>query len=560
MYNDNYPNSFEGNQNQPDNGVNGQGGGSDVSGTETSAQGQPGAFSGQPGQNAGSFGRQDTSGEGYGSYQNRQDNYQYHNYYDERYRGGQQGGYQNQGGGYGAPGGFNSSGYHNGGSGKDGKPPRRKHSAGKIIAAIALIVVFAAFCGGISFIAVHSIQNQLDGAKTAGNPQAEAVLPENGQAAQNDQSTAQIPDKGQIASSGTIRESGNVTAVVTDVTDVVYKVMPACVSITNNFTQQVQDFWGQTYSQDEEASGSGIIIGQNDTELLIVTNNHVVDGADTLHIQFIDGENVEAQVKGTDSSVDLAVIAVKLDHIAEDTKKAICVAQMGDSDSLKIGEPAIAIGNALGYGQSVTTGVISALNRTLEISETGTSNALIQTDAAINPGNSGGALLNINGEVVGINSNKIGGSVVEGMGYAIPISTAKPIIEELMTHETKDKVSDEVRGYLGISCINVTSDLSQNFNMPEGIFVAQVYEGTGAARAGLVRGDIVTAFDGTKVRSQEELTKLMEYYKAGETVEITIMQGSPTGYKSKNVQVVLSSYDELNAGSQKSQEQQQTRP
>ena len=347
--------------------------------------------------------------------------------------------------------------------------------------------------------------------------------------------------------------TGNVTAVVNDVTEVVERVMPASVSITNNFTQQVQDFWGQTYSQNEEASGSGIIIGQNDTELLIVTNNHVVDGAEELHVQFIDGEVVEAQVKGTDSAVDLAVIAVELDKIKAETKNAICIAEMGDSDSLKIGEPAIAIGNALGYGQSVTTGVISALNRSLEVSEKGSSTALIQTDAAINPGNSGGALLNIKGQVIGINSSKILGTTVEGMGYAVPISTAKPIIEELMTHETKSRVSDEDRGYLGISCINVTSDLSENFNMPEGIFVAQVYEGTGADKAGLVRGDIITEFDGTAVRSQEDLTRLMGYYKAGETVEITIMQGSPTGYQAKNVQVTLSSYDEVNESTQRSQ-------
>ena len=269
--------------------------------------------------------------------------------------------------------------------------------------------------------------------------------------------------------------------------------MPACVSITNNFTQTVQDFWGQIYSQDETASGSGIIIGENEQELLIVTNNHVVDSTEQLYVQFIDGETVEAQVKGTDASADLAVIAVKLDTIADSTKQEICIAKMGDSDSLKIGEPAIAIGNALGYGQSVTTGVISALNRKIESSNSEEGTSLIQTDAAINPGNSGGALLNMRGEVIGINSNKIGGSSIEGMGYAIPISTARPIIEDLMERQTRTKYSEEERGYLGISCINVTSDLSENFSMPQGIFVAQVYPGTGAEAAGLVRGNIVTS-------------------------------------------------------------------
>ena len=390
-------------------------------------------------------------------------------------------------------------------------------------------------------------------AETAQDGQTQGSAAQDSEDLDGDAQTPQ-QDSG-IESAGTIQESGEVTAVVTDVTDVVEKVMPACVSITNNFTEQVQDFWGQIYSQDEEASGSGIIIGENDSELLIVTNNHVVDSADTIHVQFIDGENVEAQIKGTDPAVDLAIIAVNLDDIPFSTREEIRIAQMGDSDALKIGEPAIAIGNALGYGQSVTTGVISALNRTLEVSETGSSNALIQTDAAINPGNSGGALLNINGEVIGINSSKIGGNVVEGMGYAIPISTARPIIEELMQRETKSRVSAEERGYLGISCINVTSDLSETFGMPEGIFVAQVYEGTGADRAGLVRGDIITAFAGTTVRNQDELTRQMEYYKAGETVEITIMQGSPTGYQPKNVEITLSSYDELNEGSQRAQDQ-----
>lgn len=546
MNNGNYPNDFE--EKQPDGGQNMEG--------AAREDGQGGA----QGQN------------GYGSYQNRQDSYQYRNYYSERYRGdqnqGEQGGCQgNSGVGYGYQG--------SGGHGNGQRGPGKKNSKGRIIAAVVLIVVFVGFCGGISWLAVNSLQEQLASAAVqesqapAGpdsqdfeeaQPQAAAEEPvSDGQGASEGQfaSGSQGALGGQIASAGTIRESGSVTAVVTDVTDVVEKVMPACVSITNNYTEQFQDFWGQSYSRDEEASGSGIIIGENDTELLIVSNNHVVDGADALHVQFIDGAVLEAQVKGVDSSVDLAVVAVKLEDIGEETKRAICIAQMGDSDHLKIGEPAIAIGNALGYGQSVTTGVISALNRTLEVSETGTSNALIQTDAAINPGNSGGALLNINGEVVGINSNKIGSSLVEGMGYAIPISTARPIIEELMTHETKSKVADEDRGYLGISCINVTSEITETFSMPEGIFVAQVYEGTGADRAGLVRGDIITAIDGTTVRNQEELTKQLSYYKAGETVEITIMQGSPNGFQAKNVQITLSTYDEVNEGSLRSQEQQE---
>lgn len=583
MYNGNYPNDYEENQGRTENAAQQSGAGTrygqDAQSSQNAqnsqnAQDSQGAQNGQNAQNS-------SNAQNGQNAQGAQDGYQYHNYYNDRYRGSQNG-YQNQGsfngyqsesgyqgangpyygqngnGGYGQDNGSyqnyggGNAGFNGGSNGRDSRNSRRrdKKSKGRVVLAVALAVVFVAFCAGISWMAVSSLQQQIASATV------ETVEPEtvpDKQAGTQQQEEIQIPKEDQIASAGSSQVTGNVTAVVTDVTEVVERVMPASVSITNNFTQQVQDFWGQTYSQNEEASGSGIIIGQNDTELLIVTNNHVVDGAEELHVQFIDGEVVEAQVKGTDSAVDLAVIAVELDKIKAETKNAICIAEMGDSDSLKIGEPAIAIGNALGYGQSVTTGVISALNRSLEVSEKGSSTALIQTDAAINPGNSGGALLNIKGQVIGINSSKILGTTVEGMGYAVPISTAKPIIEELMTHETKSRVSDEDRGYLGISCINVTSDLSENFNMPEGIFVAQVYEGTGADKAGLVRGDIITEFDGTAVRSQEDLTRLMGYYKAGETVEITIMQGSPTGYQAKNVQVTLSSYDEVNESTQRSQ-------
>lgn len=590
MYNGNYPNDYEENQGRTENAAQQSGAGTrygqDAQSSQNAqnsqnAQDSQGAQNGQGGQNA----QNSSNAQNGQNAQGAQDGYQYHNYYNDRYRGSQNG-YQNQGsfngyqsesgyqgangpyygqngnGGYGQDNGSyqnyggGNAGFNGGSNGRDSRNSRRrdKKSKGRVVLAVALAVVFVAFCAGISWMAVSSLQQQIASATV------ETVEPEtvpDKQAGTQQQEEIQIPKEDQIASAGSSQVTGNVTAVVTDVTEVVERVMPASVSITNNFTQQVQDFWGQTYSQNEEASGSGIIIGQNDTELLIVTNNHVVDGAEELHVQFIDGEVVEAQVKGTDSAVDLAVIAVELDKIKAETKNAICIAEMGDSDSLKIGEPAIAIGNALGYGQSVTTGVISALNRSLEVSEKGSSTALIQTDAAINPGNSGGALLNIKGQVIGINSSKILGTTVEGMGYAVPISTAKPIIEELMTHETKSRVSDEDRGYLGISCINVTSDLSENFNMPEGIFVAQVYEGTGADKAGLVRGDIITEFDGTAVRSQEDLTRLMGYYKAGETVEITIMQGSPTGYQAKRVQVTLSSYDEMNESTQRSQEEAQ---
>ena len=488
--------------------------------------------------------------------------YEYQNYYNDRYRGDdskQKYGYQ---------------------PGVQQTPaPKKRDSAGKWIAVSALVVIFVCVCIGIGLIGVYSIRsaNQLDSASVGvlevapdagddaknqeddGN-HAATDSPERSEAGRSGDSSLTedtTAGEGQVAAASEIAQQQSASAVVTDVTQVVEAVMPACVSITNNFTQTVQDFWGQTYSQDETASGSGIIIGENEQELLIVTNNHVVDSTEQLYVQFIDGETVEAQVKGTDASADLAVVAVKLDTIANSTKQEICIARMGDSDSLKIGEPAIAIGNALGYGQSVTTGVISALNRTIESSNSEEGTSLIQTDAAINPGNSGGALLNMRGEVIGINSNKIGGSSIEGMGYAIPISTARPIIEDLMERQTRTKYSEEERGYLGISCINVTSDLSENFSMPQGIFVAQVYSGTGAEAAGLVRGNIVVAFDGVTVQNQEELTKQMQYYKAGESVEITIMVNSANGYQQKNVTVTLSSYDQINAASKAAQESKQ---
>lgn len=488
--------------------------------------------------------------------------YEYQNYYDDRYRGDdskQKYGYQ--------PG------------AQQTPAPKKADSAGKWIAVGALVVIFICVCIGISLIGVYSIQtaNQQDSPsvgvlEVAPDAGDDAEIQENdGNSAATDSSESSeaglsgdssltegtTTEDGQVAAASEIAQQQSASAVVTDVTQVVEAVMPACVSITNNFTQTVQDFWGQTYSQDETASGSGIIIGENEQELLIVTNNHVVDSTEQLYVQFIDGETVEAQVKGTDASADLAVVAVKMDTIANSTKQEICIARMGDSDSLKIGEPAIAIGNALGYGQSVTTGVISALNRKIESSNSEEGTSLIQTDAAINPGNSGGALLNMRGEVIGINSNKIGGSSIEGMGYAIPISTARPIIEDLMERQTRTKYSEEERGYLGISCINVTSDLSENFSMPQGIFVAQVYSGTGAEAAGLVRGNIVVAFDGVTVQNQEELTKQMQYYKAGESVEITIMVNSANGYQQKNVTVTLSSYDQINAASKAAQESKQ---
>ncbi len=324
---------------------------------------------------------------------------------------------------------------------------------------------------------------------------------------------------------------------VTDVTDIADKAMPSVVSITNMSVQEVQSFFGGVEQFESESMGSGIIIAQNETELLIVTNNHVVEGNESLTVTFIDEESVKANVKGTDSKLDVAVVAVNLDDIKDSTKESIALAQMGDSTDLKVGEPAIAIGNALGYGQSVTSGIISAVDREIE----GYDGKLIQTDAAINPGNSGGALLNASGEVIGINVAKVAEDAVEGMGYAIPISNAKDVIDELMTRETRSKVSEDERGQLGISGTDVDSDSAKLYNMPEGVYVSEVSSGSGAEKAGLSRGCIITGFNGMSIDSMDTLKEQLSYYKAGETVTLTVEvpTGNNSSYETETMEVTL---------------------
>ena len=326
------------------------------------------------------------------------------------------------------------------------------------------------------------------------------------------------------------------STVTSDVSDIVENTLPSIVSITNMSVQEVQNFFGGTSQQESESAGSGIIISQNDSELLVVTNNHVVEGSDTLTVTFNDGNSVEAQIKGTDSARDLAVVAVPLDKISDDTMNAIKVATLGDSDSLKVGEPAIAIGNALGYGQSVTTGIVSATRRTID----GFDGEYIQTDAAINPGNSGGALLNANGEVIGINSAKINSSAVEGMGFAIPISDASDVIQNLMNKETRSKVSDEERGYLGIKGYDVSEEGAQMYNMPTGVYVKEVMSGGGAEKAGLTKGSIITGFEGSSISGMSSLQEQLQYYKAGEEVTLTVQIPDKNGeYTEKDIKVTL---------------------
>jgi len=348
-------------------------------------------------------------------------------------------------------------------------------------------------------------------------------------------------DKTTTASSG--------ETVITDVSDVVKNVMPSVVAITS--TQLVRSgYSGSLYDyyfgngnsnnnqyEEQTGAGSGIIIGQNDTELLIVTNNHVVEGADSLQIQFIDDETVDATIKGTDSEKDLAVVAVKLSDIKKSTLEQIKVATLGDSDELEVGEGTIAIGNALGYGQSVTTGVVSALNR--EVQYENRTMKLIQTNAAINPGNSGGALLNSKGEVIGINAAKYSSSSVEGMGFAIPVSSVKDVIEDLMNKETLTKVDSDKKGYLNIYGRDVTSTLSETYSVPTGVYVIEVMEGGAADKAGIEKSNVITKINGETVSSMEDLQSKLEYYEKGTEVTLTIQYAKGNEYKEKEVKVTL---------------------
>jgi serine protease Do len=325
--------------------------------------------------------------------------------------------------------------------------------------------------------------------------------------------------------------------VESDVAEITKNAMPSVVSITNMSVQQVLSFFGGVQERTSESAGSGIIIGQNDTELLIVTNNHVVEGSDTLTVSFIDEESVEANVKGTDANRDLAVVAVELSKIKDSTRDKIAVATLGDSEQIQVGEEVIAIGNALGYGQSVTKGIVSATGRSID----GIDSSLIQTDAAINPGNSGGALLNAKGEVIGINTAKAAMNAVEGMGYAIPVSEAQATIEGLMNRETRTKVAEEERGYIGIvNGEDVTQDVSEMYGMPMGVYVSEIARGSGADKAGITKGTVITALNGISVNGMEALKEQLQYYRIGETVTLTIETPGKGGeYESKDVEVTL---------------------
>jgi serine protease Do len=423
------------------------------------------------------------------------------------------------------------------GSGRQGRN-RKEHRTGgtakKILLSISMGLLFGIFAGA-GFYAVQQGMSAVKGDNQYN--QSVEIQTETTKPASVEETIDNTSDTATAVSGSSV---SNISYVSSDVSEVVEQVMPAMVSIINNYTETT-NFWGRVYSEDLEASGSGIIVADSDEELLIVTNNHVVEDANSLEVTFIDGTSAEAKIKGTDSDMDLAVIAVDRNDLSSDTKAAITVANLGDSDDLKLGEPVIAIGNALGYGQSVTNGIVSALDREIEM-EDGTKGVFIQTNAAINPGNSGGALLNIKGEVIGINSNKIGGTAIEGMGYAIPITSASPIIAELMERRTRsDKVDDSEMGYIGIELQEVTSQISSTFNMPEGIYVVSTVEGGGAANAGIMTGDIITKFDGQKISSYSDLQNVLQYYAAGETVTVTVMRPENGEYVAHEFELTLGS-------------------
>ncbi len=341
------------------------------------------------------------------------------------------------------------------------------------------------------------------------------------------------------AAADTGAPAANTSSVTTvnDVSTIVDRAMPSVVAITSKVIYESQTWFGPM-QREGVGSGSGIIVGKNDDELLIVTNNHVVEGAEELKVTFIDQVAVDAAIKGTDADRDLAVIAVPLKNIAADTLSKIAIATLGNSDNLKVGQGVVAIGNALGYGQSVTVGYISALDRTVQ-TEDGDNQDLLQTDAAINPGNSGGALLNMQGQVIGINSAKYSSTEVEGMGYAIPISKAQDIIDTLMTKKTRTQVADADQGYLGIQCKNIDAATSQQLGMPQGVFIYKIVEGGAASQSDLREKDIITKFDGQGIRTYDDLTSMLKYYKGGSTVTITVQSLENGQYVERNVEITL---------------------
>lgn len=403
--------------------------------------------------------------------------------------------------------------------------PRKKNSWARKAAGItAAAVLFGTVAGG-----VMTGVNYL-GARLTGLADITATAP----AETEGTTTAQVPETSAASNNG----STTAVSTVTDVSSIAEKAMPSLVAINDTMTVEQNNFFGMPQTYQAQSSGSGIIVGQNDTELLIATNNHVVSGATDMKVTFTDSTQVAAAVKGTDSATDLAIIAVKLSDIPSDTMSKIKVATLGNSDNVKVGQQVIAIGNALGYGQSLTVGYISALDREIT-DENGIQHTYIQTDAAINPGNSGGALLDLNGNVIGINAAKNASTEVEGMGFAIPISKAQEILNNLMTKKTREAVDESAQGYLGIQGTNIDANASKEYGMPVGIYVYKIVEGGAAANSDLKEKDIITKFDGQSVTNMEELKQMLTYYEGGSTVSLTVQSLVNGSYVEHEVQITL---------------------
>lgn len=395
---------------------------------------------------------------------------------------------------------------------------RKKSKVGRAFGLVASAAVFGLVAGGV-MVGVNNVASSYVGTNT--KTKADDIT---------------IGSQDNAKSESTAAPATNLSSM--DVSTIVDKAMPSVVSIYGKEEVTQNSFFGPQ-SYEAQSSGSGIIVGKTDSELLIVTNNHVIADTTSLEVEFSDGKKASASVKGGDSDNDVAVVAVKLSDMGEDTLSRISIANIGDSDNVKVGQGVVAIGNALGYGQSVTVGYISALNREVK-TEGGTSRNLLQTDAAINPGNSGGALLNMQGQVIGINSAKYSDTAVEGMGYAIPISTVKDLIKELSSKETRTVVAQENQGYLGIQGKDIDEEMAKAYDMPQGIYVYKVVEGGAAASSDLKAKDIITKFDGQSVRSMEELKNMLTYYESGRKVDLTVQRLDDSGkYVEKTVSITL---------------------
>lgn len=414
---------------------------------------------------------------------------------------------------------------------------KNKKGFGKFMKRFAVITASALLFGGVAAVMFNVVDSYIKERNGNGTELSteEAAFDEDYMPGNDYATDTSLNDlDGDVIDTVVIPENDNKGNL--DVSHIAEGVMPSIVAINVKAIEEYDyGMFGGTYEYESEGSGSGIIIGENDTELLIVTNNHVVSDAETVTVSFIDESVYEAKVKGTDSDNDLAIIVVSLDEISADTRSAIKVAKLGNSEELKVGEQVVAIGNALGYGQSVTTGIVSAVNRMNSTNAT----PLIQTDAAINPGNSGGALINMNGEVIGINSSKYMSTQVEGMGYAIPISEVESILDELMNRETREKVDEKKVGYLGVGCTTIDEQVSYLYGMPEGALVSEVMEDSPAERYGIKKNNIIVEFDGVDIKSAEQLVDLLEYYEVGEKVTVTVSYLDDDEYKEKDIEVVL---------------------